>query len=182
MTTPSPAAARAALLTGQLDQIWALFEYHLERLDDADFLWEPAPGAWSVRPDGAGRWVADFAETEPDPVPTLSIGWLSWHIGYWWTITLRHCFGGEVPAREEIRWPGSAEASAEWLRGLRDEWRTELSALSDADLDGTGRTDGHPLFGGATLTLAEVAAWVNFELAKNVSEIGITAHLRKALG
>ncbi|AZK95773.1 MULTISPECIES: DinB family protein [Streptomyces] len=182
MTTdaPAPASARAALLAGQLDMVWALFEYHLPGLDFDDHLWEPAPGAWNVRPDGAGRWVPDWQVPEPDPVPTTSIGWLSWHIGYWWTVTLRHCFGDGAPAREEIFWPGGAGATADWLRGLKDEWRAELLRLTDEDLDSTGRTAGLPLFGDTVLTLAETASWVNFELAKNVSEIGLTVRLRRA--
>ncbi|MFJ8231906.1 DinB family protein [Streptomyces sp. NPDC094448] len=181
MTTDEPAAAsaRAALLAGQLDLVWALFEYHLPDLDFDDHLWEPAPGAWTVRPDGAGRWVPDWQVPEPDPVPTTSIGWLSWHIGYWWTVTLRHCFGDGAPAREEIFWPGGAGAAADWLRGLKDEWRAELVRLTDEDLDSTGRTAGLPLFGDTVLTLAETASWVNFELAKNVSEIGLTVRLRR---
>ncbi|MFI1826149.1 DinB family protein [Streptomyces sp. NPDC020412] len=171
---------RGALLVSQLDLIWSLFEYHLQEIDDDALLWEPAPGAWSVRQDEQGAWVADWQVPEPDPVPTTSIAWISWHIGYWWTTTLRHCFGPGAPGREEIVWPGSAEAGAAWLRGLKDEWRAELVRLDDGDLDSTERVAGLPW--GGELTLVDIASWVNFELAKNVSEIGVTARLRRALG
>lgn len=43
-----------------------------------------------------------------DPAPALSIGCLTWHLGFWWTTTLGCCFGSGAPAREEITWPGSA--------------------------------------------------------------------------
>ncbi|KWX62190.1 30S ribosomal protein S2, partial [Mycobacterium sp. NAZ190054] len=36
---------------------------------EADFRWEPAEVCWTVRQDATGRWRADFAEVEPDPVP-----------------------------------------------------------------------------------------------------------------
>ncbi|MFF0446529.1 DinB family protein [Streptomyces sp. NPDC004609] len=173
MTSP-----RAELLVRQLDLVWSLFEYHHPELDDDSFLWEPAPGAWTVREDGAGRWVADWQVPEPDPVPTTSIAWLSWHIGYWWTTTLRECFGPGAPPREEIAWPGGAEPAVAWLRGLKDEWRGELVRLGDDDLDSTDRTAGLPW--GEPQNLVDIAAWVNFELAKNVSEIGLTLRLRKA--
>ncbi|MCP2164349.1 DinB family protein [Goodfellowiella coeruleoviolacea] len=170
--------ARVDLLIRQLDIAWALFEHHVTDLDDSLCRWEPAPGCWTVRPDGRGRWVADWAVPEPDPVPTVSIAWLTWHIGFWWTTTLGHCFGTGAPAREEITWPGSAAAAVDWLRGLHTEWRAALLPLTDADLDATDRTAGLPW--GGDLTLADVAGWVVVELTKNVAEIGSVHHLYAA--
>ncbi|MFE3021494.1 DinB family protein [Streptomyces sp. NPDC059256] len=174
MTTP-----RSELLVRQLDTVWALFEYHAPALDDAACRWEPAPGAWTVREDSMGRWVPDWQVPEPDPVPTTSIAWVSWHIGYWWTTTLRHCFGPGAPAREDIHWPGSAAGTVRWLTGLKDEWRAELLELTDADLDSTARTEG--LAWGEGLPLADVAGWITVELTKNVAEIGQLLLLRQAL-
>lgn len=170
--------ARVTLVTRQLDIAWALFEYHLDGLDDALCLWEPAPRCWTVRPDERGRWVADWQVPEPDPVPAVTIGWLTWHIGYWWTTTLGHCFDTGAPEREEITWPGSADAAARWLRGLKDRWLTALSELTDADLDSTDRTAGLPW--GAGLALVDVAGWVTVELTKNVAEIGLIRNLHGA--
>lgn len=169
---------RTDLLTRQLDIAWALFEHHLQGLDDRVCLWEPAPGCWTVRPDGQGRWVADWQVPEPDPAPVVSIGWLTWHMGFWWTTTLGHCFGPGAPPREEITWPGTAAAAADWLRGLHARWRAALLPLTDADLDSTERTAGLPW--GRQMTLVDIAGWVNVELAKNVAEIGIVRHLHAA--
>ncbi|CAM5625591.1 DNA damage-inducible protein DinB OS=Streptomyces antimycoticus OX=68175 GN=SANT12839_054040 PE=4 SV=1 [Streptomyces antimycoticus] len=74
MTTST--TSRCALLCWQFDLTWSLFEYHLERLDAGDFLWEPAAHCWTVRRGADGAWVPDWAETEPDPVPVPTIGWL----------------------------------------------------------------------------------------------------------
>ncbi|MGW1979817.1 DinB family protein [Streptomyces sp. NPDC001889] len=172
-------SSRAALLVRQLDLVWSLFEHHRAGLDDPACFWEPAPGAWTVRRGEAGRWVADWQVPEPDPVPTTSIAWLTWHIGYWWTTTHGHCFEGGAPGREEIDWPGTAEGAVVWLTELKERWRAELAALGDEELDSTERTAGLPW--GREQTLADIAAWVNVELAKNVSEIGLTLHLRRAL-
>ncbi|WP_026120574.1 DinB family protein [Nocardiopsis potens] len=166
---------RAELLTGQLDIAWALFEHHFADIDDAACLWEPAPGAWTVRPDAEGRWRPDWQVPEPDPVPALTIGWLTWHMDYWWTTTIGHCLHGGAPDREEITWPGGAAAAAERLHGLKEEWRAGLLALSDADLDSADRTAGLPW--GEGLPLSAVAGWLNIELAKNVAEIGMVHHL-----
>jgi hypothetical protein len=166
---------RVDLLLRQLDVTWALFEYHWERVDDAACLWEPAPDCWTVRPDAAGRWVADWQVPEPDPVPATTIGWLSWHLGFWWTTTLGHCFGSGAPAREEITWPGSAAATGRWLGGLKDDWRAALEPLSDAELDDTARTAALPW--GEGMRLVDVAGWVTVELTKNVAEIGLVRNL-----
>ncbi|WP_067811874.1 DinB family protein [Actinomadura kijaniata] len=162
---------RTELLLRQLDIAWALFEYHLTDLDDAAFLWEPAPHCWTVRRAG-DRWVADWADAEPDPVPAVTIAWVTWHIGYWWTTTLGHCFGSGAPDREEIAWPGSAAATAGWLRGLKDEWRSRLTGLSDADLDAPAS-----LPWATDQSLADVAGWVTVELTKNVAEVGLLHNL-----
>lgn len=173
MTVP-----RTVLLLRQLDITWSLLEYHLQDLDDATTLWEPAPGSWTVRPDGRGRWTADWQVPEPDPAPTVTIGWVTWHIGYWWTTTSGHCFGSGAPEREEITWPGTATAAADWLRGLKHDWRARLHEVTDADLDSTERTTTLPW--GQELTLADVAGWVTVELTKNVAEIGLLRHLHAA--
>lgn len=172
--------SRVDLLLRQLDIAWALLEYHLDGLDDEVCLWQPAPHCWTVRPDGRGRWTADWQVPGPDPVPAVTIGWLTWHIGFWWTATLGHCFGSGAPEREEITWPGSLAAAAAWLRGLKDRWRSHLSGLTDADLDSTDRTASLPWGGGQTL--ADVAGWVNVELTKNVAEIGLLHTLHGARG
>ncbi|ROO84684.1 DinB family protein [Actinocorallia herbida] len=160
---PTP---RAALLLHQLDLAGALLEYHLDGLGDAECLWEPSPVSWSVRPEGPG-WAVDWADAEPDPVPTPTIAWLMWHIGYWWTTAAGECFGGGAPARAEIAWPGSAGAAAGWLRGLLAAWRARLAEVTDEELD----TRTVRLFG-LEQPLAQAAAWVSVELVKNVAEIG----------
>ncbi|MFE3118290.1 DinB family protein [Streptomyces niveus] len=175
MTTPVP---RVDLLVRQLDMAWALFEYYQKDLDDQACLWEPSPDCWTVRPDGDGNWVADFQLTEPDPVPSTSIGWLTWHIGYWWTTTLTHCFGEGAPPRESIHWPGTTESTLTWLRSLKDSWRAELLPLTDADLDSKSRTTGLPW--GENTELVHVASWLNFELTKNIAEIGLTQRAYQA--
>lgn len=178
-STQSP-SERGRLLVSQLDLIWSLFEHYLVDLDDDALFWEPAPGAWNVRQDAQGKWVTDWQVPEPDPAPTTSIAWIAWHIGFWWTATHRHCFASVEVERQEIVWPGRAEEVVAWLRGLRDEWRAELVQLTDEELDSPDQVYG--LTWAEGLKLVDVAAWVNFELAKNVSEIGVTARLRRAVG
>ncbi|MFE9723780.1 DinB family protein [Streptomyces sp. NPDC005794] len=162
-------APRCDLLRRQFDLIWSLFEYHLERLDPEDLLWEPAPLCWTVRQQADGRWIPDWAETEPDPVPVPTIGWLSWHIDWWWSTTIAHSLGRKPKDRTEVAWPGDAGRTVSRLRELREEWLGVLESLDDTDLDATAP------FSWANdpeHTVAHTVAWANAELMKNVAEIG----------
>ncbi len=71
-------------LRWQFRLTWQLAQYHLPQLTDDACLWEPAPGSWTVRQAG-GVWQPDWADAEPDPVLPVTIGWLAWHIIWWWS-------------------------------------------------------------------------------------------------
>ncbi|MER5225766.1 DinB family protein [Streptomyces flaveus] len=169
--------SRCDLLSWQFELTWSLFEYHLERLEPEDFLWEPTPYCWTVRPDADGTWVPDWAETEPEPVPVPTIGWLTWHIGWWWSVTVDHAQGRTPRERIEITWPGDGTAAVEWLRGLRGDWLAVLDRLTDTDLDATAP---FPWPNDPEHTIAHMLAWVNAELMKNATEIGQLRLLRAA--
>jgi hypothetical protein len=165
--------SRITVLTGQFDLTWALFEYHLERIVPEDVLWEPAEVCWTVRDEG-GVWTPDWADTEPDPVPVPTIAWVSWHIGWWWSVAQDH-LGGRVPReRDEVRWPGP-DAWPAWLRDLRERWTRVLEA--GPDLDAPAPFPWPPDSG---MTVADTLAWVNAELMKNAAEIGQLRLLRAA--
>ncbi|MBQ1119878.1 DinB family protein [Streptomyces sp. B15] len=163
---PQPAFA---LLCWQFDLTWSLFEYHLERLEPDDFFWEPAANCWTVRRADDGTWVPDWAESEPDPVPVPTIGWLSWHIGWWWSVTIDHAHGRRPRERADIIWPGAGKPAVEWLRGLRGDWLEALDRFTEADLDSTAP---FPWQNDPQHTVAHMVAWVNAELMKNAAEIG----------
>ncbi|MEW2453811.1 DinB family protein [Streptomyces albus] len=170
---------RHDLLRTQFDLTWSLFEHHLERLAPGDLLWEPGPYCWTVRPGPDGTWVPDFAETEPDPVPVPTMGWVSWHLGWWWSVTLDHLRGRPPRDRSEVVFPGDEAATAAWLRGLRTEWLSALEGLSEAEWEATAP---FPWDNDPEHTVAHMVAWVNAELMKNVAEFGQLRLLRAAAG
>jgi hypothetical protein len=167
--------SRHDLLRRQFDLTWALFEYHLDRLRPEDFLWEPAPRSWTVHRAADGTWVPDWAETEPDPVPVPTIAWLSWHIGWWWSVATDHLVGRPPRERTDITWPGDAEATITWLRGLRTDWLAALDGLDDAGLDTSA---AFPPLDDPQYTVAHMIGWANAELMKNAAEIGQLRLLR----
>ncbi|BBY15532.1 DinB family protein [Mycolicibacterium litorale] len=161
-------------LAGQFELAWALADLHLSALDDGDFLWEPADTVWTVRPDGSGRWLPDWSDAEPDPIPVPTIGWLTWHVTWWWSVTLAHLDGEPVPDRTEVTWPGGAAVVAR-IRELAERWRAILDQLTAADLD---RPSAFPWGPDSGRTVADTALWLHVELTKNVAEIGQLRLLR----
>jgi hypothetical protein len=175
--TQSGRPPRISLLRWQFDGAWALLELHLGALTDEDHLWEPAGGCWSVRDRGDGTWLADWQEPEPDPAPPASIGWLTWHVGWWWTGALAAAQGSRPKNPGEVPWPGSAALTAQWLRDLRSDWIDVLDRLTEPDLDAPA---SFPWRNRGDRTVAHMAGWVNIELMKNAAEIGQLRRLRTA--
>ncbi len=162
-----------SLLRWQFDLTWSLADLHLSALTPADFRWEPGPLTWHVRPAADG-WTIDWADTEPDPVPVPTIAWITWHVGWWWSVALDHAHGRPPREREAVGWPGDENAVA-WLRELAADWGGVLDRLSEMDAPAA-----FPWPPEAGLTVAHQAAWVNAELMKNVAEIGQLRLLRAA--
>ena len=172
----SASTSRRDLLRWQFDLTWSLFEYHLERLEPDDFWWEPADVCWTVRPT-TGGWLPDWSDAELDPVPVPTIAWLSWHIGWWWTVAIDHAQGRVPRERTDVTWPGDGPAAVGWLRGLREDWLAVLDGLSEDRLDAIAT---YPWHNDPEHTNAHMVAWVNSELMKNTAEIGQLRLMRAA--
>jgi len=128
-------ATQIETLRWQFELTWRLAEYHLPALSDEACLWESAPGSWTVRSGADGVWRADWADVEPDPPPATTIGWLSWHLIWWWSGLVAATRDEARALREDIPWPGSADATVRRLRALSNEWAAELAKLDDAALE-----------------------------------------------
>ncbi|HJT92294.1 MAG TPA: DinB family protein [Mycobacterium sp.] len=164
-------------LLWQFDLAWALADLHLSALVDDDFLWQPAPLCWTVRPDAAGVWRPDWADDEPDPMPVPTIGWLAWHIQWWWSTAIDHLTGATPRDRTDVTWPGNGGDAVAHLRELSASWRDVLAAAGDLNAPSS-----FPWGADAGRTVAHTVLWVNVELTKNVSEIGQLRLLRAVCG
>jgi hypothetical protein len=162
------------VLERQLGIAWALLDYHVQQWYDDDLFWEPAPTHWTMH-RVQGVWVPDWAEVEPSPVPAPTIAWLTWHIGWWWSTALAHLEQTDVPSREDVVWPGTCAAVAEWLGSIHEAWRAALSATDRLDEE-----SAFPWPAGSGFSVADLCAWVNVELMKNAAEIGQLLILRRA--
>jgi DinB superfamily len=128
------------------------------------------PHVWQA---ADGRWVADWPEDEAYALGPPSIAWLTWHVGFWWSTVLDHSFGEGRLHREEISWPGGADAAIRWIHDLQSRWKNALDPLDETDF-ASPALSRWPF---SDRSFAEVAAWVNLELTKNAAEIGYARFL-----
>jgi hypothetical protein len=177
MTAPPPHPARG-YLERQFAVAWELTAYHLQGLGTAECLWRPASQGLHVQRGPDGRWRADWPTTEAYSLGPSSIGWLTWHLGFWWSMALDHDFGEATLTREEIFWPGDADLVRAWIEELRHRWASVLAQASDDDLASPARVrwpfQDRPL--------GDLFAWANTELAKNAAEIGYARFLYAVSG
>ncbi|KYF82801.1 hypothetical protein BE11_23250 [Sorangium cellulosum] len=171
-TQPEASEARGYLVR-QLDIAWQLASYHLDTLSTDECLWRPADAGLHVHRTPGGAWRADWPDHEGYDLGPPSIAWVTWHIGFWWSMALDHAFGDGALSRESVTWPGDADGVRAWLGGLQAQWRAALDRVTDDDLRSAQRTrwpfQDRP-FG-------DVVAWVNVELTKNAAEIGYARFL-----
>ncbi|WP_426749656.1 DinB family protein [Myxococcus sp. Y35] len=155
-------------LLGQLDIAWALTCYHLEGVTTEECLRRPGRQGLHVHRGEDGRWRADWPEHEGYDLGPASVAWLTWHLGFWWSMVHNHSFGDATLAREHVDWPGTADEVRAWVNRLHAEWRAAIERLTDEDLRSTERTRW-PLQG---KPFGDIVAWANLELMKNAAEIG----------
>ena len=167
------AVAARGYLIRQFETAWMLTAHHLEGLTTAACLWRPAGKGLHVHHGSDGTWRADWPDSEAYDIGPPSIGWVTWHLGFWWSMLLDHSLGGGTLTREAVLWPGTADGVRAWVGDLQGQWRGVLDQLTADDLRSTARTrwpfQDRP-FG-------DVVAWANVELTKNAAEIGYARFL-----
>jgi hypothetical protein len=166
-------------LRDQLDFHYAhIFRPRLEGLTDEEYLWEPAPGSWSVRPRseattshaaGSGDLVIDHAWPQPDPAPLTTIAWRLGHVivGCFAERTGNH-FGG--PRTDYARWTfaGTADEALAQLDAAYEAWSAGVSALGEEGLvRPVGPTEGP----WAESPYADLVLHINRELIHHGAEV-----------
>ena len=130
-------------LLGLSDFAWQRLRTRLDGLTDEEYLWEPVPGCWSVRPtghppdDGAGVGAVGFrmdaAVLPPEPSPFTTAAWRIAHLVVVLQEERTATWVGvrPEPADGEPVVPGSAAAALDALDRAYAAWRRRLAATNE---------------------------------------------------
>ncbi len=181
------------LLVDQIDWHWrGQVRPRLDGLTDEEYLWEPAPGAWNVRPreeepppsvtmrGGRGAFTIDFAYPEPSPAPVTTIAWRLGHVivGVLGARVAGH-FGGAEADYMTWDYAGTAAGALTQLDELYEAWLAGVRSLDEAALAAPcGPSEGpwaeHPM--------AELVLHIHRELIHHGAELALLRDLYAARG
>jgi hypothetical protein len=172
-------------LAEQLDWQWREnLRPRFEGLTDEEYLWEPVPGMWSLRPRGTavtplaaggGEFTADFAFPEPSPAPVTTIAWRLAHlvVGVFGLRAASH-FGGPAMSYETCEYPGTAAGALADLDASYARWMNGVRGLSPADLlRPVGPAEGE----WADVPMADLVLHINREALHHGAEIALLRDL-----
>jgi DinB superfamily len=155
-------------------------------LSDEEYLWEPAPGAWSIRrrgqaasprPFGPGEWQLDSASGDPDPTPVTTIAWRLGHLHWCFAGDWEWTFGERRrPPAQLVDFSPSAAVALERLWATVDRWRDSVAAMTAEQLDTVGFGQ-NPNSDAAELPFITVVAAANLELIHHMAEIALLRDL-----
>jgi hypothetical protein len=120
-------------LSGQFDLQWNLAHGpSLETLTDEEYLWEPVPGCWSIRPTGPGG-CGEFEQAwpDPEPAPVTTIAWRLSHlaVGVFGLRASRH-FGDGSLTHENADRPLTAKEGVAYFTEQALQWRLHVERLT----------------------------------------------------
>lgn len=178
--------------TGRIGPLLRQYEFALERtlarldgLSDAEYLWEPAPGAWSVRARaeartsetlGSGAWVLEREPRDPQPPPFTTLAWRICHLANHLRLRADYTIGSRAADYRDYRVQPTAAAAVADLREAGEGWRQALVTATDEVVDQVGRSS-YPAGLDPTLPFIEIAWWVNQEVLHHGGEMGVLRDL-----
>lgn len=161
------------------DESFERFRRRVEGMTEAEFLWEPVPGCWSIRPspDGHAHEGGDLPEGQPAPVTTIA--WRMVHIGRDVLLGWAH---REWPTLAEdpatVAVPGTVSEAMELCSLGHRRWRDNFAALGpEGILCEASSLKGGP-FGGADVVGLHLHVYD--ELIHHAAEVGVLRDLFRA--
>jgi hypothetical protein len=176
---------RLGLLLEQLTASRDIAQARFEGMTDDEYVWEPAPGGWSVRRRsdatspmayGAGEWVMDFAVPEPTPAPVTSIAWRLGHLYTGFSLRWEWTFGERKRLWDTVEFTPVAQEALKRFWAVMNRWRDSVAGLTDEQMDmvGFGQFPGGL---DPQLPFISIVWWTNRELIMHTSEIALLRDL-----
>lgn len=170
---PTAVPCRLAPFLAQWDYVVEVLADRLGDLTDDEYLWQPAPEVWTVRPNPAGgRNLVDTEVWAPsgEAAPPRTIAWSMGHLGSGVAIRADWLVGAHTAVSEDFDWPRTAAAGIRFMLDGLALWRNGLATMTDEDLDTVGRS-AYPGGMDPDLPLIEIVWWVAKELIWHSAEI-----------
>ncbi len=111
----------------------ALIRSRLEGLTDAEYLWEPAAGCLTIRPDGEGYVLDPVGSTD---IPLGNIAWRTAHLAFSFSShpVAAVAFGPSWPRPDLAAPAGTADEALARLDQAHAHWEAAVARFSDMDL------------------------------------------------
>jgi hypothetical protein len=158
-------------------------------MTDAEYLWEPVSGCWSIRPRaggpgpgagvlvGAGEWGRDSTTgPHPWPPPFTTIAWRLGHLSEMLTLRADHLAGSHLATRDGYPFHGDAAGAVAAFDSGAAAWREAVVGAGDAALDVIGLST-YPYGSDPEEPLVDTVWWVNQELLHHGAEIALLRDL-----
>lgn len=153
-------------------------------LTDDEYFWEPASGAWSVRPRGQGRteiqagagdMIVEFAFPPPQPPPITTIAWRLAHVNVG-VLAVRNAshFGRQHTDYQTYEYAPTAAGA---LQQLDDEVAHWLHGVESLGVDGLDRPCGPAEGPFADAPMATLVLHIHRELIHHLAEIALLRDL-----
>jgi len=184
LSIPTP----KAVVRGQLEFSWWELGRRLETVTQDEFVWEPGPGALSVRRRadstaprtfGAGEWVVEWPPSGDFPGPR-TIAWLVAHLTEVLTERWDWTFGDHQARRPTLTYSGEVGPAVAELTRIADRWRTGIAEMSDDDIFTVGFSQATEI--DAQAPFAHLVQHVNREIIHHGSEIFTLTDLYRVQG
>ncbi|MEV8376964.1 DinB family protein [Kribbella sp. NPDC056861] len=165
-------------IRAQLETHWsAQLRPRLEGLTDDEYFWEPAPGAWNVRPKDDG-FMVDFTVPPPEPAPVTTI---AWRLGHLIVVMLGMRalprFGGPAVDFSTFPYAGTAATALTQLDEAYRVWSEGVESLGTEGLTLPAYPDEPAYDGWST---ASIVLHVQRELLHHGAEIALLRDLYRA--
>ena len=163
-------------LSRQFDLQWNLAHGpSLETLTDEEYLWEPLPGCWSIRPTGPGG-RGEFEQTSPDPEPSpvTTIAWRLSHLAVGvFGLRVSHHFGDGSLTPQNAERPLTAKEGVAYFKDQALQWRSQVERLGE---EGLARPIGEPE-AHLNAPMAALVLHVNREALHHLAEVSLLRDL-----
>lgn len=177
-------------LADQLDSYWREHLWpRVAGLTDEEYLWQPVPGMWTLRPDAEGVVRADFRFPEPPIPPATTIAWRLDHVAREVLGKRAAAFFGGSPADavadadmfDDRHWPQprplDAAGALAQLQQAYALWHAGVSGLTDETMQ---RPLGPRGAAYADDSVARLVLHINREVMAHGAEICLLRDLYRA--